>query len=111
MSTSSTTVRTILAQLGHGARFQARPMFGEFGLYADGKFVAAICDEQLYVKILPASAPLESVCEKDSPYPGAKPHYLVDETLLLTRPDLADILLALAAALPAKKPKPAKRKR
>lgn len=109
MSTSLTTVQFILTRLGHGARLQARPMFGEYGLYADDKFVGVICDGQLYVKILPASAPLAADCEQDAPYPGAKPHYLVDETQLLTRTDVADILFAMAAALPAKKPKPAKR--
>ena len=36
----------------------SRAMFGEYALYADGKVVALVCDDLLYVKILPASAAL-----------------------------------------------------
>jgi TfoX/Sxy family transcriptional regulator of competence genes len=74
-------------------------MFGEFGLYADGKMVAVICDDRLYVKIAPASAKLESQCEKGEPYPRAKPHYLIDEGQLSTVPNLPAILFGLAEAM------------
>jgi TfoX/Sxy family transcriptional regulator of competence genes len=77
-------------------------MFGEYALYADGKVVALICDNQLYVKILPASAPLEKLCDKDAPFPGAKPYYLIEEAQLSTIPELPAILLAIAKSLPAK---------
>ena len=80
-------------------------MFGEFALYANGKTVAFICDNLLYVKILPASRALESLCEKALPYPGAKPYYLVEETQLSTLPNLPSILFAIAEATPAKKKK------
>lgn len=73
-------------------------MFGEYALYADGTVVALICDDRLYVKVLPASAELESVCEKGEPYPGAKLHYLVDEGQLATLPNLPAILVAIARA-------------
>ena len=105
MATSKATVDFILARLAHFAPFSARPMFGEYALYADGKVVALICDNQLYVKILPASSPLQNLCDKDTPYPGAKPHYLVDEAQLTTIPNLAKILCAIAEALPARKKK------
>lgn len=32
-----------------GSGVTAREMFGEFGLFAEGKMVALICDYQLYV--------------------------------------------------------------
>ena len=80
-------------------------MFGEFALYADGKVVALICDNLLYVKILPASRDLDSLCEKAPPYPGAKPYYLAEETQLSTIPNLAAILFAIGDAAPAKKKK------
>ena len=47
-----------------------------------GKVVGLICDDQLYVKILPASAELEKVCDKDEAYPGSKPYYVVEESML-----------------------------
>lgn len=101
----------ILSKLRHEDRFSARPMFGEYALYADGKTVALICDDRLYVKITPASAELESMCEQGHPYPGAKPHYIVDEGQLSTLERLPLILFAVAASLPAKQKRAASTKR
>ena len=80
-------------------------MFGEYALYADGRVVALVCDDQLYIKILPESAVLEALCEKESPYPGARLHYLVEETMLSEIDDLPDVLQNIASGLPSKKPK------
>ena len=66
--------------------------------------------EPTYVKILPASNELERHCEKGDPYPGAKPHYIVEEGQLSTIESLPAILCAVAEAISQKKPK-AKRKR
>ncbi len=105
MSTQKETIDFILEQLGNGKRFSARAMFGEYALYADGKVVALVCDDLLYVKISPASVQLESLCEKDSPYPGAKPHYMIEEDQLSKMEELPTILLNIAKSLPAKKKK------
>ena len=56
MSTRKDTATFILHHLGHPERFTVRAMFGEFALYADGKPVAFICDDQLFVKIMPSVA-------------------------------------------------------
>ena len=105
MATQKDTVEFILEKLRDRKRFAARAMFGEYALYADGKVVALVCDDQLYVKILPASVELEDVCEKGAPYPGAKPHYLVDEEQLSTIETLPEILRAISDSLPEPKKK------
>ena len=105
MATQRETIEFILEKLRDRKRFAARSMFGEYALYADGKVVALVCDDQLYVKILPASHALESVCEKGAPYPGAKAHYVVDEEQLSTLEELPEILRAIAESLPEKKRK------
>lgn len=105
MSTQKETVEFILEKLRHPKHFSTRAMFGEYALYADGKVVALICDDQLYVKILPTSSELEGVCEKGEPYPGAKPHYLVEEHQVSLIENLPRILLDIARSLPAKKKK------
>ena len=105
MATQKETVEFILEHLGDSRRFSMRAMFGEYALYADGKTVALVCDDQLYVKILPASAELEDVCEKGEPYPGAKPHYIVDESQISRLEILPRILFEIAESLPAKKAK------
>jgi TfoX/Sxy family transcriptional regulator of competence genes len=103
MSTQKETIEFILEKLGHPKRFSARAMFGEYALYADNKVVALVCDDQLYVKILPESKELESICDKDEPYPGAKKHYTVEEDQISKLGHLPAILFDIADSLPAKK--------
>jgi len=105
MATQKETVGFILEKLCDARRFAARAMFGEYALYADEKVVALVCNDLLYVKIVPASKDLEAVCEKGEPYPGAKPYYIVDEAQLSTLKNLPRILFAIAASLPEKKKK------
>lgn len=102
MATYKETIDFILEKLDD-KRFTARAMFGEYALYANGKVVALVCDDLLYVKILPSSAALERECEKGDPYPGAKQHYIVDESQIASMQDLPAILLAIARSLPARK--------
>jgi TfoX/Sxy family transcriptional regulator of competence genes len=83
-------------------------MFGEFALYADGKTVGFICDDQLLVKITPESAALEGRCERAPAYPGSKDYFLVPEDLLVGERLLPALLLRMAEALPL--PKARKRK-
>ena len=105
MATKKATAEFILGKLRHPGHFSVRAMFGEFALYANGKTVGFICDNLLYVKILPASRDLELLCEKASAYPGSKLYYLVEETQLSTLPKFPAILFAIAEATPAKKRK------
>ena len=108
MATSKEIVEFILEKLDD-KRFTTRAMFGEYALYADGKVVALICDDQLYVKILPVSNALENECEKGEPYPSAKPHYLVTEDQISQLEELPAILIDIAKSLPTPKKKPPKR--
>ena len=100
MATGKEVAAFILARLGHPDRISVRPMFGEFALYADGKTVGLICDDQLFVKIMPESAALEGRCERAPAYPGSKDHYLVPEGLIVGDHHLPDLLLRVAETLP-----------
>ena len=111
MSTSKETVEFILDKLGDSSKFRARPMFGEYALYAHEKVVGLICNDQLYIKILPASQALNQSCEKDSPYAGAKPHYVIEEAQLESLKTQPNILLAVAKALQKKKKRTKKLKK
>lgn len=105
MATTRETVDFILEKLGMPDRFTVRKMFGEYALYADGVTVALVCDDQLYVKIFPESAELAELCEQDTPFPGARPHYLVEEYQLSTTTQLPDMLIAIGESLKGKKKK------
>ena len=105
MATQRETVDFILEKLRGPAQFSVRAMFGEYALYADGKVAGLVCDDLLYVKILPASKELEVICEKGHPFPGARPHYIVDEGQLSTVQNLSSILVSVAKSAPKKKKK------
>ena len=96
MSTSPDFVDYVLDKLNRNSRFVTKAMFGEYCLYVDGKVVALICDDTLFVKILPASLVLENICDKDSPYPKAKLHYVVTEEQLDSLHQLPDILFNIS---------------
>jgi len=87
----------------------ARKMFGEYALYLDGKIVALVCDDRLFVKPTPEGRALLSTVVEAPPYDGAKPHLVVsdigDDTLLRR------LFAATAAALPAPKPKAGRKSR
>ncbi len=102
MATSKATAAHILDSLGDQSTFSVRPMFGEYALYANGKTVGFICDDTLFIKIVPASSALMERYEQGQPYPGSKPYYVVEEDMYAD-PDLKEILLAIAASIPAKK--------
>lgn len=107
MGSSQATVDSVLASL-RSPRFSAKKMFGEYAVYLDGKVVALVCDDRLFVKVHPTTAELAADCELAPPYPGAKDHYLLDEGMWASRRDLPQLLVKLAKELPAPKSRAAK---
>ncbi len=106
MSTSTTTMDHILEQVHLPGRLTSRKMFGEYALYLDGKVVAFVCDNTLYLKPCAATASLTASLPSGPPYPGAKPYPIGDE--LLDDPDrLRELLEEMVVHLPL----PAKRTR
>jgi TfoX/Sxy family transcriptional regulator of competence genes len=77
MATKQSTADYIVDQLG-GLNVRVRKMFGEYALYCDEKVVALICDDQLYVKPTEAGKAVIGTITEGDPYPGAKPHWVVD---------------------------------
>jgi len=57
-------------------------MFGDYGVYLNGKFVGLICDNQLFIKETKAGRQLlgEEIVE-GLPYDGAKTLYFILEDL------------------------------
>jgi TfoX/Sxy family transcriptional regulator of competence genes len=94
----------IVEQLA-GTGVVARKMFGEFGLFAEGKMVALICDDRLYVKPTAAGRAFLGPCPEGRPYPRAKPHVLIEADRWDDAEWLARLVALTAAELPAPKPK------
>jgi TfoX/Sxy family transcriptional regulator of competence genes len=60
-------------------RFKA--MFGEYALYLDGRVVALVCRDTLFVKPTEGALALLPNCKQGPPYPGAKAHLVIGNRL------------------------------
>jgi TfoX/Sxy family transcriptional regulator of competence genes len=104
MASSIETVHYISDQAGLGSRLTFKRMFGEFGLYVDGKVVAFVCDDRLYLKPTPEGRAFLGQVKLAPPYPVAKDHYLLDNEV--DDPErLRGALEVTARVLPEPKPK------
>ncbi len=105
MGTRQGTVDFLLRQMAGAV--SARKMFGEYALYCEGKLVALVCDDQLFLKPTAAGRRLLGTPEEQPPYPSAKPCFVVGEDFWDDGALLAALVRATAAELPA----PVKRRR
>lgn len=96
-------VEYVLEQLQGAGTITYRKMFGEYGIYCDGKFFATICNDQLFFKITEGGRKFWPKLEEGIPYHGAKPHFLVEE--LDDREKLAGLAQVTCQELPMPKPK------
>jgi TfoX/Sxy family transcriptional regulator of competence genes len=56
-------------------------MFGEYAIYCDGKVVAPVCDNRLFVKPTVAGRRIAGSLAESTSYQGTKPYLLVGEEL------------------------------
>lgn len=108
MATDIDFIEYVHEQAGFGARLTHKRMFGEYGLYLDGKVVAFACDNSLFLKPTEAGRAVLPSVTPGKPYPEAKDYYVLDEFLDDTEL-LQRVIVTTADALPAPKPKPAKK--
>lgn len=89
-------------QLGAAGTVSYRRMFGEAALYLEGKVIALVCDNQLFVKPTTAGHRFIGQPTEAPPYPGAKMHFLIEDRLD-DRDWLAALIRATWTELPAPK--------
>ncbi len=84
-----------------------RKMFGGFTIYCDGKVIALVGEDRLFVRATAGGRAVLGSPVEAPPYPGAKRHFLVtdglDDAVMMAR-------LARATALESPEPKPKKPK-
>lgn len=81
MASNLDFVNYVMEQLGNAKHITYKKMFGEYAVYCEGKVVALICDNQLFVKITHAGQAFVGSLTQAPPYPGAKPHFLIEDKL------------------------------
>lgn len=104
MATSQQTAEYIVDQLASLEHISTRKMFGEYALYYEGKVVALICDNTLYIKMTTEGKSFVDTDYKEgAPYPGAKPWIEIGEEKIEDRTWLTELIEITFDALPAPK--------
>ena len=80
MATETSYALYIKDQLNGLGRVEVNKMFGEYGVYLEGKFVALLCDNVFYLKHIPQVAEHLTEVLEGPPYKGAKPWYIIEQT-------------------------------
>ena len=109
MSSQQKTVDYILEQAAGAGTVTAKKMFGEYGMYCDGKIIALICDDQLFIKPTAAGRGYLGEVTDGEPFPGAKPYFLIEGDRWDDADWLAGLVKTTADDLPLPKPKKAKK--
>ena len=99
MASSLNYVEFVKEQTSGAGTITHRRMFGEYGLYCDGKYFGVICDDRVLVKITPAGEALLPDCPKGIPYEGGGEMFLPDAE---DRETLTELVRVTCAALPEK---------
>ena len=102
MASSQEYLDYVRAQADGPWTLRARKMFGDWMVYADDRPILLVCDNTVFVKIVPELAALMADAERGLPYEGAKEHYILD----IDDTDLArQVVAVLEAVTPLPKPK------
>lgn len=107
MASNLEYVTYVCDQISGAGTITYKKMFGEYGIYCDGKIIGLICDNQFFVKKTAAGASLLPGCEEAAPYAGAKLHLLIDN--VDDRELMAAFIAATFQELPMPKPKKKKK--
>lgn len=112
MATKQSTIDYILDQLASTRGVSAKKMFGEYALYCEGRVVALVCNNTLFVKITePGKNFVGQHYQEGTAYPGAKPSLLIDEDRLEDHEWLTELIRITTKHVPLPKPKKKKSKK
>lgn len=78
MASSTDFVEYVLEQLSGVGMLRHRKMFGEYCIYVNEKPIVLVCDDQVFIKIIPELAEIMASAEKGFPYEGASERYILD---------------------------------
>ena len=105
MASKQANVDFVVEQMAEAGDVSVRKMFGEYAIYLRGKVVALFCDDKLFVKPTAAGEAFIGNVREGSPYPGAKPWFLITGDRCENGEWLSELVLRTERALPPPKPK------
>ncbi len=74
-------IEFIVDQIENAGEITYKKMFGEYALYSDGKVVALVCDDQLFIKPTKAGKSFINNVIEAPPYPGAKLYFFIEDKI------------------------------
>ena len=103
MASNADFVQYIADQCADAGKIVTRKMFGDYGIYCNGKIFGLICDDRFYLKPTEAGKALLRKIELRPPYEGAKDYFYIEE--VDDHEYLSTLVRATCKALPEPKPK------
>lgn len=103
MASNADFVQYVADQCAGAGQITTKKMFGDYGIYCDGKIFGLISDNGFYVKPTDEGRALLRTVDMRPPYEGAKPYFYIED--VDDHDYLAAIVRATCAALPDPKPK------
>ncbi len=109
MSCSDEFIDYVLEKLAVAGIVEAQKMFGEYGLYLDGKIIGLVCDDQVFLKKTEAGAQLLGPeATEGFAYPGARSSFVFED--FEDQDFVSKLFRATWEELPFPKPKKPRRK-
>jgi TfoX/Sxy family transcriptional regulator of competence genes len=104
MASDQDFVDFVLEQIKNAGEITAKKMFGEYGIYANGKIFGLICDNKLYIKPTISGREFIGNVVEAPPYEGAKPSFLIEDKIE-DSDWISELVRISLQELPAPKPK------
>ena len=104
MASNQNFVDFVLEQIKNTGEITAKKMFGEYGIYSDGKLFGLICDNKLFIKPTISGREFIRNVVEAPPYEGAKPSFLIEEKVEDSK-WLSELVRISLKELPPAKPK------
>ena len=105
MASNADFVQYIADQCGGAGEIVVKKMFGDYGIYCNGKIFGLICDDRFYLKPTEAARSMLREEELRPPYEGAKDYFYIADV------DDRDYLSALVRETCKALPETKKRKK
>ena len=103
MASNKDFVQYIADQYEGAGEITVRKMFGDYGIYCNGKIFGLICDDRFYLKPTEAGRSLLRSIDLRPPYDGAKDYFYIAD--VDDRDYLSSLVRETCKVLPAPKQK------
>lgn len=107
MASSTDFVQYITDQCSGAGEITTKKMFGDYGVYCNGKIIGLICDDCFYLKPTDAGRALLRTVDMRPPYEGAKDYFYIAD--IDDHDYLATLISETYKVLPEPKPKKKKK--